>query len=93
MTQATAEFVVHNASGLHARPAARFVEQAKAFESTVTVRRDGASANGKSLVSLLRLGINSGACLTVDAEGADAQAAVDALVGLLGVLDAKTETH
>jgi phosphotransferase system HPr-like phosphotransfer protein len=39
------------------------------------------------------LGISSGARLTLSAEGADAQAAVDALIGLLVELDAETETH
>jgi phosphotransferase system HPr (HPr) family protein len=91
--RAEAQFVVRSPSGLHARPAAQFVEQAKAFESTVTVQRDEKTANGKSLVSLLKLGISSGTRLTVSADGEDATVAVEALVTLLGMLDAKTDTH
>lgn len=93
MTRATQVFIVQNPSGLHARPAARFVEQARRFESAVNVGRGETTANGKSLVSLLKLGICSGARLTLSAEGVDAQAAVDALVGLLVELDAETDNH
>jgi phosphocarrier protein FPr len=93
MTAVTAQFILRNPSGLHARPAATFVERAKAFESAVHVQHEQTTANGKSVLSLLKLGIAAGSSLTLSADGPDAEAAVDALVELLGVLDAETETH
>lgn len=66
--------------GLHARPATQFVKLAKTFESTVELRRGQESAaNAKSSVKLMLLGVKEGDALTLLADGADAEAAVDAL--------------
>jgi len=71
--------VVHNKTGLHARPASVFVDLAKGFQADIRVRHGEDIANGKSLISLLQLGVSSGASLRVSAQGADAVAALDAL--------------
>jgi multiphosphoryl transfer protein len=68
-----------NKTGLHARPAATFVDLAKRFQADVRVRSDGTVANGKSLISLLQLGAEHGATVRVSAQGPDAAAALDAL--------------
>lgn len=66
-------------AGLHARPATAFVETAKQFQAEIRVRHNGKTANGKSLVSLLKLGADSHACLRIMAEGIDETAALQAL--------------
>jgi phosphocarrier protein len=74
---------VSNVLGLHLRVADQFVRSAKAFRSDVRVRCNGAMADGKSILSLLSLAAECGAMLAVEAEGCDAEDAVDALAGLI----------
>ena len=71
--------VVMNKTGLHARPAATFVDLAKHFQADIKVRHDASVANGKSLISLLQLGAEHGAAIRVSAQGPDATDALDAL--------------
>lgn len=71
--------VVRNKTGLHARPAATFVELAKRFQAAIRVRHGAQVADGKSLISLLQLGVESGATIRLSVEGPDAAAALDAL--------------
>lgn len=66
-------------AGLHARPAARWVEAANAFEAELQVRVGAAAASAKSLVALLQLCVKSGQVLHVSARGPDARAALEAL--------------
>jgi phosphoenolpyruvate-protein phosphotransferase len=66
-------------AGLHARPAAAFVDIARQFESEVRVRHIGKVANGKSLLSLLKLGAGTRAGIRIMARGSDADAALEAL--------------
>jgi multiphosphoryl transfer protein len=76
---------VGNPLGLHARPAARFVETAARFQATITVRdeRSGKGpADARSLSGLVMLGARQGDTLLVRAGGPDAQAALDALRAL-----------
>ncbi len=68
------------AAGLHARTATAFVELAKQFQAEIRVRHIGKVANGKSLVSLLKLGADDHASLRIKARGADAEAALAAAV-------------
>jgi phosphocarrier protein FPr len=85
VTQAEADFelwvdvALTGAAGLHARPATAFVELAKQFQAEIRVRHIGKVANGKSLVSLLKLGADGHASLRIMARGADAEAALAAL--------------
>jgi phosphotransferase system HPr (HPr) family protein len=68
-----------NPNGLHMRPSAAFVEIAGRFQCNVTVTHDGKSVNGKSLWDLLLLAAMPGSELTLEADGPDASAALDAL--------------
>src|SRR6266700_6386284 len=77
--------VILNKTGLHARPAATFVDIAKRFPAAIRVRHDASSADGKSLISLLQLGIEHGAAIRVSAQGPDAAAALDALQSAIAV--------
>jgi phosphotransferase system HPr (HPr) family protein len=78
----TAEVDVHNASGLHARPAATFVKAAAVFRSQVRIEnltRGSAPANAKSLISVLGSGVERGHRIRISAEGEDEAAAIEDL--------------
>ncbi len=69
--------------GLHARPAALFVQTAKRYGSTITVRMGERKANAKSMVQVLTLAAKQGSELTIQAEGDDAEQALGALKELI----------
>ncbi|MDQ2887508.1 MAG: phosphoenolpyruvate--protein phosphotransferase [Chloroflexota bacterium] len=71
--------VVLNKTGLHARPAATFVDLSKRFKADIRVRHGDAVANGKRLMSMLQLGAEHGAAIRVSAQGPDAEKALAAL--------------
>jgi phosphocarrier protein HPr len=73
------KLVIGNKVGLHARPAALFVQTANKFRSTITVINGKARANAKSILNILTLGVGSGSAVTVIAEGDDAAEALRAL--------------
>lgn len=70
-------------SGLHARPAARFVQAASRFTSRIVIRQDGREADAKSLIALLGLTIRPSTEITLSAEGPDADDALAALAAEL----------
>ena len=74
---------VVNALGLHARAAARFVQLAARFTAQVRVARDGKVMGGKSIMGILLLAAARGTTITISADGADEQAAVNALADLV----------
>jgi phosphocarrier protein FPr len=73
------DVTVSGEHGLHARPATAFVDVAKQFKATIHVRHKDKVADGKSLVSLLKLGGGKNAALRIMAQGEDADAALAAL--------------
>jgi len=73
------ELVVRNKQGLHARPAALFVQIANKFESRITVRRDKEEVNGKSIMGILMLGAEKGSLIIIEADGEDALLAMEEL--------------
>ncbi|MDI3257536.1 MAG: HPr family phosphocarrier protein [Kyrpidia sp.] len=75
--------VVTNATGLHARPAALFVETARKYRSDIRVEANGKRADGKSLLNLLVLGVTAGQDIRIIAEGPDEEEALGALVRLI----------
>ena len=77
------EAVVVPEAGLHARPAALFVKEAKGYGSDIVVIKDGREANAKSSLKLMTLGARHGDTLLIRAEGEDEEEAVDALVAIL----------
>lgn len=70
-------------SGLHARPAAIFVQYAKGFQSQVTLTKHEKTVNGKSILSVLSLGAEQGDAVVLTVNGDDAYSAVDKLAALL----------
>jgi phosphotransferase system HPr (HPr) family protein len=78
---------VRNPSGLHARPAATFVKAASGFRAdlqlTNLTRNPERSANAKSVIGVMGLGVSSGHQIRLTADGPDAQRAIDALAELV----------
>ncbi len=72
MSKIEKEIIVANKKGLHARPAALFVQLAEKFDSTVTIIKGEDKVNGKSIMGLLMLGAQCNSKLKIVAEGADA---------------------
>ena len=70
-------------SGLHARPAAIFVQNAKGFQSQITLSKNEKTANAKSILSVLALGVEQGDQVILKVDGDDAPSAVDSLAALL----------
>jgi phosphocarrier protein HPr len=70
-------------SGLHARPAAVFVQHAKGFHSQITLTKEERTANGKSILSVLALGAEQGDQVVLKVSGSDAENALNKLTRLL----------
>jgi phosphocarrier protein HPr len=77
------EVTVVPKAGLHARPAAKFVKEAKSYTSDITVSKGGTEANAKSSLRLMTLGAKHGDTVVIRAEGEDEESAVEALANLL----------
>ncbi|MGR5411434.1 fused PTS fructose transporter subunit IIA/HPr protein [Vibrio astriarenae] len=78
----TATFKIKNAHGLHARPGAMLVAEAKKFDSTIRVVNldgDGKAVNAKSLMKVIALGVKHGHSLQFTAEGNDAPQALESI--------------
>jgi phosphocarrier protein len=72
-----------NVKGLHARASARFVEVVEAHDAKATVRRDGLSAAGDSIMGLLMLAASMGTSIEVETFGPEAEQLADALKTLV----------
>jgi phosphocarrier protein len=74
---------IRNKQGLHARPAALFVQIANKFDSIITVKKGNDTVNGKSIMGLLMLGAEKGSVIQIQADGKDAFQAISELEALL----------
>ena len=77
------EVTIKNSVGLHARPATFFIQKANSFKSSIWVEREDRRINGKSLLGVLSLGIVKGMSITIIAEGADEEEAIEGLATLI----------
>ena len=73
-----------NKRGLHARAAAKFVQQAAQFDARITVAKDGTVVSGCSIMGLMMLAAAPGCDIELRATGFEADAAVAALSALIG---------
>jgi phosphocarrier protein FPr len=92
------DVIIRGKAGLHARPATAFVDLAKSFESEIRVRYGHQIANGKRLMSLLKLGVEQGAVIRLMAQGTDEADALQTLQaaierGLEDEEEADVSTH
>ena len=72
-----------NKRGLHARASAKFVKTAAGFDAEVRVSKDGQTVDARSIMGLMMLAAGPGCCIDIEAEGAEAEAAVAALEQLV----------
>jgi phosphocarrier protein len=79
----SAEALIVNKLGLHARASAKLTHLASSFESEVWLSRNGRRVNAKSIMGVMMLAAGKGASITVEAEGADAEAALAAIRALI----------
>ncbi len=77
------DYTISNRLGLHARPSAQLTQTAARFQSEVHIAKDGRRVNAKSIMGVMMLAAGHGASVTVDAEGPDAQQAVEAIGALI----------
>jgi catabolite repression HPr-like protein len=68
--------VVKLKTGLQARPAAFFVQEANRYSSEIFVEKDNKKVNAKSIMGIMSLAVSSGTDIIISAEGSDADAAV-----------------
>ncbi|WP_425407243.1 HPr family phosphocarrier protein [Hwanghaeella sp.] len=77
------DLTICNQRGLHARAAAKFVKLAGDYDAEVTVTKDGTSVTGTSIMGLMMLAAAKGTSIRVEAEGPQADDALQALSGLV----------
>lgn len=75
--------LINNPQGLHARPAELLARTAMKFESDIELVRDDHTADAKSILHILTLGAGQGTEVLVQARGADAQEALEAITRLI----------
>ena len=76
------EIIVTNPHGLHARPAAQFVKTAASFPGDIIVEKNGKTANAKSILSIMSLGISKGDTITLSTDGKGAEELLERLEGI-----------
>jgi phosphocarrier protein HPr len=77
------DVLIVNRKGLHARAAAKVVKLSNQFTCEITFSRNGLDASGRAILDLLMLAAAQGKSVTIQCDGADAAAALDALSDLL----------
>lgn len=78
-----ATLTIENKTGIHARPASVFVQTATKFKSKVQLKAKGKTADAKSILMLMSLGLAKGTEVTIVADGPDEDEAIQALSGLI----------
>jgi phosphocarrier protein len=77
------EFTISNKLGLHARPSAQLTKTASQFKSEIWISKADRRVNAKSIMGVMMLAAGQGAKVTVDADGPDEDAALEAIGRLL----------
>ncbi|HVI31828.1 HPr family phosphocarrier protein [Phenylobacterium sp.] len=84
MSEAASRTVeICNKRGLHARASAKFVKTAAAFDAEVRVTKDGQTVDARSIMGLMMLAAGPGSEIAIEAEGAEAEQALQALCALV----------
>jgi len=72
-----------NKLGLHARASAKLTQVASEFKCEIWLSRSGRRVNAKSIMGVMMLAAGQGSTVKIEAEGADAEAAIAALLKLI----------
>jgi len=77
------EIEIINKLGLHARASSKLTQTASQFESEIWIEKNGRKVNAKSIMGVMMLAAAMGSSITLEANGADEQAAMSALQALI----------
>ncbi|WP_378956996.1 HPr family phosphocarrier protein [Pelosinus sp. sgz500959] len=77
------EVIITNTTGLHARPAAQFVQKAASFKSKIKIAGNNKVADGKSILAVMGMGLTQNAKLIITADGEDEEECISALKELI----------
>jgi phosphocarrier protein HPr len=77
------EATIVNKLGLHARASAKLTQLASGFQSEIHLSRNGRRVNAKSIMGVMMLAAGKGSSISIEAEGADADAALAAIGALI----------
>ncbi len=77
------KYVITDPEGIHARPAGELIKLLKEFESAITIEKDGKSADAKRIFGVMGLAVKKGQEITMRAEGADEDAAIQKIEAFL----------
>lgn len=83
MARIQADITIKNPQGLHARPAAMFVQVASKYNSNITIQKGDERVNGKSIMGILTLGIEKNSRIILEVDGDDADEVMAELTVLL----------
>ena len=78
-----AEVAIANKLGMHALASAKLTQIASGFRSEIWLSRSGRRVNAKSIMGVMMLAAGKGASITIEAEGDDAEAALETLLKLI----------
>lgn len=78
-----AKMTINNPAGLHARPAAQFVKTSSGFKSKVKIEANSKTADGKSILSVMAMGVTKGTTINVSVDGPDEKECLAALKKLV----------
>ena len=77
------DITIQNNEGLHARSATYFIQKANTFKSAIKIKSGSRTANAKSLLGVLSLGVSKGDTIVIEADGADENEAVEGIAALI----------
>ena len=83
MAKVGKEVIIRNPQGLHARPAALFVQIASKYDATVSLIKDKEKVSGKSIMGILTLGANQNSKVFIEVDGENAENILQELESLL----------
>lgn len=73
------KYVITDPEGIHARPAGELVKAAKGFECSIKIEKDGKTGDCKKIFGLMGLGVKKGNEVVLTFDGADEEAAYEAV--------------
>ena len=79
----SADVTIENKLGLHARASSKFTQTAAQFQSEIWVSRKERRVNGKSIMGLMMLAAAQGTVITLEVDGVDEEADMNALKQLI----------
>ncbi len=75
----TFEYVIKDTLGIHARPAGMLVKEAKKYESSIVIGKEGKTADASKLMAVMGLGVKCGHNVVIEISGSDEDAAYEGM--------------